>query len=373
MSERRRPRDRPRRRSASTLAALGLKEAEMRLIGCDLHASQQSIAMLDRDTGAVIEKTLKHDGEAVREFYASIPPPVVVGIEATGSMGWFLRLMEELAIECRVGHPVAIRKAEARRQIHDRRDAALLLRLLAEDRFPTIWMPSKELRDLRALLLHRHQWVRMRTRVQNALQGMALANGLRRGPSLWSQAGQQVLASLPLAPHTAHRRSELQALYVKFEAEIEKLNQRVEEQARERPGAVLLMTHPGVGPVTGLATDVFLGDPARFADGKALASYVGMIPSEYSSGDRQRLGGLSKQGNPLLRFLWCEAAMHTVRQDPELKRFYQRKLVQKGLGKARVAVARKLGIRLWIMLRDQIDYKEFCRRGQRRQETVRPV
>jgi hypothetical protein len=103
--------------------------------------------------------------------------------------------------------------------------------------------------------------------------------------------------------------------------------------------------------------------PTRlFADGKALASYVGMIPSEYSSGDRQRLGGLSKQGNPLLRFLWCEAAMHAVRQDPELKRFYRRKLVQKGLGKARVAVARKLGIRLWIMLRDKIDYNEFCRR-----------
>jgi len=147
----------------------------MRLIGCDLHASQQSIAMLDRDTGAVIEKTLKHEGEAVREFYASIPPPVVVGIEATGSMGWFLRLMEELAIECRVGHPVAIRKAEARRQKHDRRDAALLLRLLAANRFPTIWMPSTELRDLRALLLRRHQWVRMRTSIVSA-------SGSRRSP-----------------------------------------------------------------------------------------------------------------------------------------------------------------------------------------------
>jgi transposase len=111
--------------------------------------------MLDRDTGVVIEKTLTHEGESVREFYASIPPPVVVAIEATGSMGWFLRLMEELAIECRVGHPTAIRKAETRRQKHDRRDAALLLQLLAEDRFPAIWMPSTELRDLRALLLHR--------------------------------------------------------------------------------------------------------------------------------------------------------------------------------------------------------------------------
>ncbi len=156
-------------------------------------------------------------------------------------------------------------------------------------------------------------------------------------------------------------------MYAKFETDIEKLNQQVEEQAYERPGATLPMTHPGVGPITALATDVFLGDPKRFADGKALASYVGIIPSEYSSGGRQRLGGLSKQGNPLLRFLRCEAAAHAVRRDPGLQRFYRRKLVQKGLGKARVAAARKLGIRLWIMLRDQIDYHEFCRRGQMQQ------
>jgi transposase len=156
-------------------------------------------------------------------------------------------------------------------------------------------------------------------------------------------------------------------MYARFEAEIEQLNQQVLEQAGQRPSAGLLMTHPGVGPITALATDVFLGDPKRFGDGKALASYIGIIPRENSSGGRQRLGGLSKQGNPLLRFLWCEAAAHAVRRDPELRRFYRRKLVQKGLGKARVAAARKLGIRLWIMLRDQIDYQEFCRRGPMQQ------
>src|SRR5262249_55802090 len=126
---------------------------------------------------------------------------------------------------------------------------------------------------------------------------------------------------------------------------------------------------PGVGPVTALATEVFLGDPRRFADGKAVASYIGMIPSERSSGGRQRLGKLSKQGNAFVRHLWGEAALHAVRPDPELKRFYQRKLIKKGLGKAKAAAARKLGIRLWIMLRDQIDYKEFCRRGQMRQKS----
>ena len=339
----------------------------MRLIGCDLHASQQSIAMLNRDTGEIVEQTLAHEGGAVREFYASIPPPVVVGIEATGSMGWFLRLMEELAIECRVGHPTAIRKAETRRQKHDRRDAALLLQLLAEDRFPAIWMPSTEYRDLRSLLLHRHQWVRMRTRVQNALHAIVLAHGVRRGHTLWNREGQALLASLPLPPHTADRRSELQALYQHFEAHIDRLDEQVKHVADERPRATLLMTHPGVGPVTALATEGFVGDPARFLDGKALASYVGMIPREYSSGQRQRLGALSKQGNPFLRFLWCEAAAHAVRRDPDLQRFYRRKVVQKGFAKARVAAARKLGIRLWIMLRDQIDYAEFCRRGLARQ------
>jgi len=174
---------------------------------------------------------------------------------------------------------------------------------------------------------------------------------------------------LPLPPHAAHRRTALLDLYGKLQGEIDELDERVMDHAQQRPGANLLMTHPGVGPVTALATDVFLGDPARFENSKALVSYVGMIPSEYSSAGRQRLGGLSKQGNPLLRFLWCEAAVHAVRRDPELQRFYRRKLAQKGLGKARVAAARKLGIRLYIMLRDQIDYQEFCRRGQMRQKS----
>ena len=187
----------------------------MRIIGCDLHARQQVLAMLDTVTGEVVHMTLKHEGDNVREFYSKLPRPVLVGIEATGSMQWFLNLMEELGIECRVGHPAQMRACEPRKQKHDRRDAAI-----------------------------------------------ALANGLRRGTALWSHDGQSRIAALPLAPHTAYRRSELQAMYEKFEAEIEKLNQRVEEQACGRAGARLLMTHPGVGPITALATEVFLGDPA---------------------------------------------------------------------------------------------------------------
>jgi transposase len=228
--------------------------------------------MLDTTTGEAVNLTLMHEGNSVREFYSKLPPPVLVGIEGTGPMQWFLKLMEELGIECRVGHPAQIRAAEPRKQKHDRRDADLILKLLAENRFPAIWLPTKELLDLRALLLHRHQWVRMRVRMQNALQAIALANGLRRGPSLWSYDGQAKISFLPLLPYAAYRRDRLQAMYKTMESEIESLNKQVAEQAGNRPRARRLMTHPGVGPVTALATEVFLGDPQRFTDSKALAS-----------------------------------------------------------------------------------------------------
>src|SRR3974390_2556776 len=273
----------------------------MRIIGCDLHARQQTLAMLDTETGEVVNRTLMHEGNQVREFYSELPGPVLVGIEAIGPMQWFWDLLAQLGIECRVGDAAKIRAAEPRKQKHDRRDAELILKLLVEKRFPAIWMPSKELLDVRALLLHRHQWVRLRTQVQNALQAIALANGLRRGPSLWSYDGLAKIAFLPLPPHTSLRRSALQALYRHMDEEVEKLTVQVAEQVEHHSGAQLMMTHPGVGPVT------------------ALASYVGLIPEERSSGRRRRLGRISKQGNPLLRFLWNEGGAHAARRDPELR------------------------------------------------------
>lgn len=179
----------------------------------DLHTRQQTIAMLDDQTGELVEQELQHEGEEVRRFYSALIKPALVGLEATGSMHWFLRLLEELNIEYRVGHPAKIRAAEPRKQKNDRRDARLLLTLLAENRFPVIWMPSREQHDLQILLRHRDQFVRIRTRVQLSLQALALSHGLRRGHSLWTQGGQHTLRELPLAAHAREQRDTLLALY----------------------------------------------------------------------------------------------------------------------------------------------------------------
>ena len=212
-----------------------------------------------------------------------------------------------------------------------------------KDRFPQTWMSSTEQRDLRTLLRDRHQWVKMRARLQHTLQAIALNHALRQGHALWSAAGQSALQTLPLPPYTSQRRDELLRSYTQLQKRIQELDKEVEAQARQRPQVRRLLTHPGVGAVTALATEVFLGDPTRFATANQVASYIGMIPCEHPSGKRQPMGKLTKEGNSLLRYLWTEATMHAVRKDPELKRFYRRELIHKRMGKARIAAARKLG------------------------------
>jgi transposase len=335
----------------------------MLIIGCDFHSRFQQIAMLDPETGEVAERRLEHTNGEVRAFYASLATPALVGMESTGYTLWFTELMSELGHELAVGDAARIRASATRRQKHDRRDAWQLMELLAQGKFPRLWLPSAEERDVRVLLNHRHFLVQMRTRAKNGLQALALSRSLCQGRKLWTVVGQRALQNLPLGEGPARRRQDLLQLLAQLNEWVQELDHCLEKEVEKRPEAQRLQTHPGVGPLTALATVVVLGPAERFANGRKVASYLGLIPSESSSGGRQRFGPLTKQGNRLLRFLLIEAAQSACRSDPELKQDYKRLAFRHGWAKARVAVARKLAIRLYILLRDQIDYTEFVRRG----------
>jgi len=335
----------------------------MRIIGCDLHARQQTVAMLDTTTGEVVKTTLTHEDNHVREFYATLPRPVRVGIEATGSMMWFVNLMEELGIECQIGHPAKIRAAEPRKQKHDRRDADLILTLLVENRFPAIWLPTKELLDLRALVRHRHQWVRMRTRIQNALQALAMNEGYRWKRKMFSEQGRALLEKLTLAPWASRRRQELLELLDRMNPTMEELTAAVEQEAKKRPEVLRLMTHPGVGPLTALAYVLIIGTPTRFPRGKQIGTYVGMIPREESSAGKQRLGHISKQGSSLLRFLLVEAAQAAARIHPDWRRRYIHLAMRRHKSIAKVAMGRRRAIRLYWMWRNGCEYSPLLEFG----------
>ncbi len=329
----------------------------MKIIGCDFHPGYQQVVMWDQETGEVIEKALQHERkEEVRAFYAGLQGPVRVGIEASGQSQWFERMLSELGHEVWIGDAAKIRASCERKQKTDRRDAELLVRLLDEDRFPRIWVPTPAERDARQLLLHRYKLVRMRTQVKNQLQALALNQGVQRKWKLWSVAGRKQLEGLPLMPWASRRRAELLVLHDQLEASISELDVAVAEQANTRPTVRRLMTHPGVGPVTALAFTLTLGPAKRFRRGKQVASYFGLIPREHSSGGKQRLGHISKQGSSFVRGLLVEAAQSAVRHEPQMRRAYQRMAHRKCRALAKVAMARKLAVRLYWMLREEVDY-----------------
>src|SRR5579863_573639 len=333
----------------------------MKIIGCDFHPSFQQIAMLDTETGEIVERRLLHAGGEAQQFYESLKGEVLVGIESSGNTLWFERLLARLGHTLLVGDAAGIRAAVPRRQKCDRRDARHLLQMLLEKRFPTIWVPSMEERDLRQLLKHRHTLVTMRTRAKNQLQHIALNQGMQKKRQLWTKAGLEQFKKLPLEPWTQRRRDDLLKLLTQWDADITELNKVVAKEAQRWPKAVLLMSHPGVGPIVALATVVTLGDVSRFARGKHVASYLGLIPREDSSGEHRRLGAISKQGNSFMRFLLVQAAMSAAKGDAELGRAYKRLCQKKHHGVAKVAIARKLVVRLYWMLRNDRRYPEVVR------------
>src|ERR1700720_2001734 len=198
----------------------------MIIIGVDYHPSSQQIAFMDQETGECGERELNHsDGEAER-FYRELKERGVgvrVGMEATGHARWFERLLAELGFELWIGDPAEIKTKRVRKQKTDREDARLMLRLLLENRFPRIWVPSPENRDLRQLLWHRHRLVQMRTRIMNQLQAVAMNEGIRRKKALWSKSGRVQLESFSLAPWSSRRRQDLLELLDHLDPTIEEL------------------------------------------------------------------------------------------------------------------------------------------------------
>ena len=333
----------------------------MMLIGCDFHPSWQQVSWLDVETGETGEQKLVHAGGEAKQFYEQLAAPVLIGMEATGNSQWFMELVEDLGHQIWIGDAAQIRASYVRKQKTDKRDASHILKLLVEGRFPRLWTPDREQRDLRQLVLHRHKLVLIRSRVKNELQHLSLNKGMQRKRKLWSQAGQQLLRNLPLKKWAACRREDLLGLLTLLDEQIGKLDGAVEHAAEENPQSKLLMTQPGVGPNTALAFVLTLGDVGRFPRGKQVASYLGLIPREESSGGRQRLGAITKQGNRMLRMLLVEAAQVAVRYDPEFRREYLHRCHQKPKAVAKVAAARKLAVRLYWMLRTQQPYPAVVR------------
>lgn len=328
------------------------------IVGCDFHAKSQQIAYTDTATGEVWERRLEHMEEAL-EFYRSLPRGVVVGVETSSPCRWFARELAKLGHTLRLGHAQTIAAHRTRMQKHDRADAALILKLLRDDTFPDVWQPSPEMQQQRCLIKHRHGLVQLRTGLINQMRALERSEGLNSRRRLSSEPGRAELLALAVGEREQARRKDLLDLYTDLERRIKVLDPDIEARSQEDRVSRLLRTHPGVGPITAAYFPLVVGDPHRFETSRKLTAYLGLNPREHSSGGRQKLGSITKQGDRMARYLLIEAANTAAQKDKELHRFYVRLAQRRGSQVAKVAVARKLAIRLWQMWLRGIDYQDW--------------
>jgi transposase len=334
-------------------------------IGVDFHARQQTISYLTTEAGEIRQLELLHEDSAkVRAFYEQFAGQrVIVGFESSGYAAWFEELLEELGCEIWIGHATYIRQFAKRRQKNDRRDADLILELLLSGDFPRIHRYSRSTRQMLQQLRYRQRLVKMRTMVVNMLLFMASSRGHSFRTQLQSKRGQARLGQLPLPEPLAQQRDELLSLLTQLDQKITTIERWLEQQTAEDVAVQRLRTHPGIGLLTSICVRYTLEDVGRFATTRKVSAFAGFDPMEDRSDERRRMGAISKQGSRWLRFYLVEAGQVAMRKDADLARVYQRISRRGGHAKAKVAVARRLLVRAFIMLRDEIDYAEFLRRG----------
>lgn len=332
-------------------------------IGVDFHARSQTVAWCDTSNGEIQTRTLHHQKDDVRGFYAQFNGEVIVGIEASGYSSWFEELLLTLGHQSWIGDAAEIRRRARRRQKNDRRDAELILELLLRSEFPRVYRPSLKSREVLRLLRYRSRLVKFRTMVKNSLHAIALSAGVSLRRRLTTRAGRESMQTLTLSPGLGKQREEWLSLMDELQRRITDAETILQQHAEGDQRVTRLQTHPGLGLLTSLALVHTLGPVNRFSSSRKVTAYIGLEPREHSSGEKQKMLGISKAGSRLLRFLLGEAAHSAIKGDEELKRFYCRLVHRCGPQKATIAVARKLLIRAYILLRDEIDYHEFLRRG----------
>ena len=338
-------------------------------IGVDFHARKQTASYLTTEDGEIKQVELEHEKDYVRAFYEQFRgQKVIVGFESSGYAAWFEELLEELEYETWIGHATAIRQFAKRRQKNDRRDADLILELMVRGDFPRLHRYSRESRERLQQLRYRQRLVKMRTMVINSLRFMVASRGVTLRGTLQSRPGQARLQQVALPGPLGQQRDELLRLLIEIQQKVETVEEWLKQKAEADPRVQRLRTHPGIGLLTGLGLVTTLESIERFSDSRfanprKVTAYVGLDPVEDSSGERKRMGSISKQGSRLLRLLLVEAGQVAARRDPELGQVYRRVTLRRGHATAKVAVARRLLVRAFIMLRDEIDYAEFCRRG----------
>ncbi len=321
-------------------------------VGLDIHSTRVSICVLN-ETGQVVRRSHVRTLEEMMQTLGSLPDRFEVCYEASCGYGHYHDLLQPLATRVLVAHPGRLRLIFRSKNKNDRNDAQRLAKLLYLGETPTVYVPALEVRTWRELVNCRSQIIAKRTRALRAILRSAGVNPPKH-PSLWTKTGLKWLRQLELPTVSQQLRRDLLLEEIEtFVRQVRRIEQQLNRQARRTAAVTQLRTIPGVGPRTAEAVAAFIDDPHRFPNAKAVGRYFGLVPCQDQSGERNRLGHITREGAPVVRQLLAEAAWQAQRRSPTIRAYFERAQRDDPQRKkiALVGTAHYLVRVMWAMLR----------------------
>jgi transposase len=331
-------------------------------VGLDIHTKQVTICVLDSD-GKLVQRAQVRQLDELKRFLERLGSPFEVCYEASCGYGCYYELLSPIANRVVVAHPGMLKLIFRSKQKNDRRDAEKLAKLLYLGEVPQVHVPKADVRAWREMIAFRRRLIEKRTRAKNGVRGLLRAIGLvsPKRPNLWSNAGMTWLKELTIdSPMRALKRDLLVDEIEQLTRQIDRVERELERFSKVNPAVLQLQTIPGVGLRTAEAIVAFLDDPRRFARGKQVGAYFGLVPSQDQSGGTNRLGHITRRGSTAVRGLLAEAAWQAVRRSPSVRCYFER--IQRGDPDrkkiALVATAHYLSRVMWSMLKNGTVWRE---------------
>jgi transposase len=340
----------------------------MLYVGLDIHTKHIALCVLSQ-TGQVVQRARVRGLEEMLRILKGLPDRFEVCYEASCGYGHYHDLLQPLAARVLVAHPGQLRLIFRSKSKNDRNDAERLAKLLYLGETPTVHVPSLDVRTWRELINCRSQVIAKRTRAKNALRALLRGAGVAppKSPGLWTKKGLAWLRQLELPTSSQQLRRDLLLEEIEaFNAQVRRIERELNRRAQQTPAVARLRSIPGVGIRTAEAVAAFLDDPHRFRHAKAVGRYFGLVPCQDQSGDRNRLGHITREGPAVVRQLVAEATWQAVRRSPTVRAFFER--TQRGDPQRKkiavVATAHYLVRVMWALLKRGTVWQENEARAQ---------
>ena len=325
----------------------------MNSVGIDLHRNRSHIAVIDEHGELILSKRIVNGRETFLDLLGGLDGESRIAVEATYGWEWLAELLEDAGYDMHLAHPLRTRAIAAARVKTDAVDARTLAHLLRADLLPEAYVAPRDLRDLRELLRHRIALTAMRSALKNRVHAILAKHGVTREHSdLFGKGGRQFLAALELREAPRARLDSLIALICDFDREIDATTKEIDLRAKADDRVDVLCQIRGVGPYTAMLIIAEVGDISRFPDARHLCAWAGLTPTVRSSDGKARLGHISRQGSPALRWALVEAAQKCTTGGGPLREQFERITKRRGRKIAKVAVARQILTLSYYGLRD---------------------